>query len=81
MMNKNWKYISLYFAGDRFDYIYDIVADKVYTQLFPGIEVEPFTIGCGHRILPNQLKQTIIEKLTLAELRKTASVLDYDKYF
>ena len=80
IVNKNWKYISLYFAGDRFDYIYDQNKDTVYTQDFPGIEVQPFTV-CRMRITPDILKSIIVEKLAYGELQRTQVTENYENLF
>ena len=80
IVNKNWKYISLYFAGDRFDYIYDQNKNTVYTQDFPGIEVQPFTV-CRMRITPDILKSIIVEKLANGELQRTQVTENYENLF
>jgi len=79
-MNRNWKYISLYFAGSKFDYIYDLANGNVYTQLFPGINVEPFTLSCGYKITGEILATVIRQKLGLMELQKTNSIQSCEDY-
>ena len=80
-MNRNWKYISLYFAGSKFDYIYDLANGNVYTQLFPGIKVEPFTLSCGNKITSEILGAVIRDKLGLTELQSAHNNTDYSEQF
>jgi hypothetical protein len=67
MMN-NWKFIGLQIAGEKMEFIYDCKEDKVYPKLFPGLEIQPFTSRCGMRIMPEILKQIVVDKISLLEL-------------
>ena len=81
---KDWKTVSLRIAGEQMSFIYDSKQDRLYPQLFPGIDVEPFTSNCGMRILPNILKKIVLDKLVLLEAEMQLALeqqLDYEKLF
>lgn len=80
MKKKNWKYISLNLSGSRYDYIYDMDNDKVYTQDFPGIEVEKFRLNCGMLMTPTILKQIVMEKLAEYQLLRVQLVKTGDLF-
>lgn len=81
MKKKNWKYISLTLGGERYDYIYDMGKDEVYTQDFPGIPVETFRLSCGMIIHPHILKQIVMEKLAEYQLIRTELIKTGDLFW
>ena len=81
MMNKkSWKYISLNLSGERYDYIYDMGKDEIYTQMFPGIPVEKFVLSCGMLMRPEILKQIVMEKLAEYQLLRVELVKTGDLF-
>jgi len=81
MMQKNWKYISLELGGARYDYIYDVDKNDVYTQDFPGIPVQKFHMSCGLMMDPGTLKEIISYKLGMHELVNTKVTEPYENHF
>ena len=80
MKKKNWKYISLSLSGERYDYIYDMGNDEIYTQDFPGVPVEKFRLNCGMIMQPNILKQIVMEKLAEYQLLRVELVKTGDLF-
>lgn len=81
MMNKkSWKYISLNLSGERYDFIYDMGKDEVYTQTFPGIPVEKFALSCGMIMKPEILKQIVMEKLAEYQLLRVQLIKTGDLF-
>jgi hypothetical protein len=81
MMQKNWKYISVELGGARYDYIYDVHKNDVYTQDFPGISVQKFHMSCGLMMDPGTLKEIIAYKLGMHELMHTQTTASYESLF
>ena len=81
MMKKNWKYVSLDLGGTRYDYIYDVDKNDVYTQDFPGIAVQKFHMSCGLLMDPDTLKEIISYKLGMHELMNTKVTASYENHF
>ena len=81
MMKKNWKYVSLELGGTRYDYIYDVDNNEVYTQDFPGIAVQKFHMSCGLLMDPDTLKEIISYKLGMHELMNTQVTASYENHF
>jgi hypothetical protein len=81
MMQNNWKYISLELGGTRYDYIYDVHNNDVYTQDFPGISVQKFHMRCGLMMDPDTLKEIITYKLGFACIDACATTASYESLF
>jgi hypothetical protein len=81
MMQKNWKYVSVELGGTRYDYIYDVDRNDVYTQDFPGIAVQKFHMSCGLLMDPDTLKEIIAYKLGMHELVNTQPTASYESLF
>jgi hypothetical protein len=67
-MKENWEYITLKLSGSYYTFIYDASEDRVYTEHFPGVDVEPFTLACGTRLQPLALKKIIKNKINEMKL-------------
>lgn len=82
MMNtNNWKYCSVELGGARYDYIYDVHNNEVYTQHFPGIAVQKFHMSCGLMMDPDTLKEIIAYKLGMHALVNTHATASYESLF
>jgi hypothetical protein len=81
MMKNNWKYVSVELGGVRYDYIYDVHKNDVYTQDFPGIPVQKFHMSCGLLMDPDTLKEIIAYKLGMHELMHAQSTASYESLF
>jgi hypothetical protein len=81
MMKNNWKYVSVELGGTRYDYIYDVHKNDVYTQDFPGIPVQKFHMSCGLLMDPDTLKEIIAYKLGMHELMHTQATASYESLF
>lgn len=82
MMNKNnWKYCSVELGGVRYDYIYDVGRNDVYTQDFPGISVQKFHMSYGLMMDPDTLKEIISYKLGMHALTNAEVTQSYEKHF
>ena len=59
----NLQAVTLYMAGDSYDFWYDHANDAVYPALFPGMPVERFWLPCGTPVPPDTLKMVVKAKL------------------
>lgn len=55
--------VTLQLSTGTYDYLYDPQSDTVYTHMFPGVEVQKFTLQCGHTVHPSDLKMVVKHKL------------------
>lgn len=82
-MEKNWKYVTLNLAGEIHNYIVDMDRKCCYLKDFPGVELHPYTLQCGHRLSPQDVYEICLEKIGLQELQKANSIQsrEYDELF
>ena len=66
------RYISLFLAGEKYDYIYYKKDRTVCTQDFPDVPVVRVSLGCGHSIDHDTIRNIIEDRFrsvdTLADL-------------
>jgi len=63
----NYQFVSLKLGGEQYDFIYDSQESRVYPRLFPGIDIQPFRMGCGMKMEPDILKKIILDKITILD--------------
>jgi len=61
-------FVTLNLAGQKYDYIYDREAKKIFTVHFPDVPVVRVHLGCGHSVDHNTLLKIIEDRQKSLEM-------------
>lgn len=66
------KFVSLFMAGEQYDYVYYPDSDTVCTQMFPDVPIQKVFLNCFHHLNHDQVRDLIKDKLKSYELLENA---------